>query len=92
MIFWKSFSDLIQSMKYDPDHAVRATIVSFIKINEETLEHVVERTGDPNAIVRTAAIKRVSEGIPLAQLSMEMREAILKANITDDSRKYFLIR
>lgn len=78
-------------MRYDPEHSVRAKIVSCIKINDDTLEHVVERAGDPNAIVRTAAIKRVSENIPLTSLSIEMREAILKANITDDARKYFIL-
>lgn len=74
-------------MRYDPEHCVRIKILTCIKITDETLEHVVERAGDPNTNVRTAALRRISENIKLTDLTIEMREAILKANITEDARK-----
>ncbi|ODM97090.1 Condensin complex subunit 3 [Orchesella cincta] len=79
--------NLLTHMAFDPDPAVRAKIVSTIKITDETLEHVVERTGDPDNTVRTAAITRVTKDINLSSLTLEMREAILMANTTEENPK-----
>lgn len=74
-------------MNYDPSHLVRAKAVEITEINDETLEYVVQRCGDINTVVKVCALKRVGEKVKLADLTFEMREAILKANITDDTRK-----
>lgn len=76
-------------MSTDPEPSVRAQIVTHLSLEDvnSTLEHIVERTGDPSPLVRAAALVRASNSIPLPHLNSEMREGILKANTTEDCRK-----